>query len=298
MLLKLTYMSDGWKVTGYLGIPASVPCHPEEIARHLRTFYGNADLDCTPVACWVGQGQTTNESAGQWPIFVYCRGGSGRFGAVRLHWIEAFASHGYIVFAPCYRGNEGGEGKDEFGGAEQEDVHSGIRFVRNLPFADPERVAVMGFSRGAINAARAACELEKVDGLVLWSGVADLAQTYAERPDLRRTLRKMIGHPPDKQPEAYRQRSPLYLADQIRCPVLLIHGSRDEQVPVTHADKMYAKLKAGGWAVEYHRYDEWGHLFPPQVHREATERMFRWLRQSSGFTNLPEVNRFPGLYVP
>ena len=61
-----------------------------------------------------------------------------------------------------------------------------------------------------------------------------------------------------------------------------IHGRCDEQVPVTHADRMYAILQTGGLAVDYHRYDEWGHLFPPQVHRKATERMFRWLHQSSG----------------
>src|SRR5665647_1600420 len=80
LLYKLTYMSDGLKVKGYLAVPEStVPC----------------------------------------PALIFCRGGIRKVGMPRKRRIMSMAERGYVVFAPFYRGNDGGEGRDEFGGEDR-----------------------------------------------------------------------------------------------------------------------------------------------------------------------------------
>lgn len=149
-----------------------------------------------------------------------------------------------------------------------------------LPFVDARRISIMGFSRGAINAARTAASAPGIHRLILWSGVSDLAQTYEERVDLRRMLKRVLGGTPARQEAAFRLRSPLHLAERIGCPVLLIHGTEDEQVPYAHAIRMRDRLASLGKESTLHAYAGEGHLFPPGKHREAVERMFRWIEET------------------
>lgn len=282
MLLRMTYLSDGYRVQGYMYVPAGGPwLRGEDIRRYAEKFYGTDGLPVTELACGrripAGSGGRA-DAPEKLPVLVYCRGGSGGFGRVRTHWMEQFASRGHLVFAPCYRGNEGGEGRDEFGGAEQEDVESAIRFLASLPFTDPERMTVMGFSRGAINAARAAVTAG-VNGLVLWSGVSDLAETYRERPDLRRTLKRMVGGTPERLPEEYERRSPVRFADRIPCPVLVIHGTEDRLVPYSHGAGIVARVRGLGRQAEELRYEGEGHLFSSAVHEEAVVGMLDWIER-------------------
>ena len=82
------------------------------------------------------------------PLVLYCRGGIGRIGAVRLKWVEEFAAQGYAVFAPAYRGNEGSEGRDEFGGADTMDVITALEWLSRIPWIDNSRMHLLGFSAG------------------------------------------------------------------------------------------------------------------------------------------------------
>jgi hypothetical protein len=143
MLLHLTYLSGGHKVTGYLSLPPGYRLDPERLGLWLRGHYACPELPGPTEAACGWPPERRDMSAGRWPVLLYCRGGVGKFGRVRTHWLEQFSSHGYIVFAPCYRGNEGGEGRDEFGGADTEDVRAAWRMLVQLPFADARRISVM-----------------------------------------------------------------------------------------------------------------------------------------------------------
>ncbi|MNX27798.1 Prolyl oligopeptidase family protein [compost metagenome] len=214
----------------------------------------------------------------KWPVLIYCRGGMGKIGSVKTSWLEQFARYDTVVFAPCYRGNEGGEGRDEFGGADQEDVFSAYRLLQSLPFVEKTQISVMGFSRGSINATQTATQMPDVHRLIIWSGVSDLAQTYEERITLRRMLKRVLGGTPARLPEAFASRSPIVLASRLHCPVLIIHGTRDEQVDYSHGSKMYERLMELGLPAELHTYPNYGHHFPSDIHLEAVNRMFEWIR--------------------
>ncbi len=225
--------------------------------------------------------QIMDDRLRRWPVLIYCRGGLGNYGGVNTAWLEQFVQKGYIVFAPSYRGNEGGEGRDEYGGRDREDVHAAYRLVQGWPFADSKRVSLMGFSRGAINAVHTATTYntgpDQVHKLVLWSGVTDVERTYQERTDLRRTLKRVLGGSPRAAPEAYLARSPLSSAHKLRCPVLIMHGTSDTQVNYSHGTRMYHWLKGRGADVTFHAYGGQDHRFQESMHKAAVDNMFDWL---------------------
>lgn len=283
MIYHIDYVSEGLHVKGYLGLPPQLP--------HTRSHEMSVAVDAMPgatitgtLACSLNADHVSHEppkpvTEPKLPLVLYCRGGIGRVGAVRLKWVEEFAAQGYAVFAPAYRGNEGSEGRDEFGGADTMDVISAIDWLSSISWIDNSRIHLLGFSRGAINAAVAAALSPHVSKMILWSGVSDLAQTYQERIDLRRMMKRVIGGTPAKVPEQYLLRSPIHYADRIRCPVLLVHGTRDEQVLVDHSYRMLDKLQEQGHRPEAHLYEGLGHHFPPPQHAAAINRMFDWLKE-------------------
>ncbi|HZG74147.1 MAG TPA: hypothetical protein VEY51_21645, partial [Chondromyces sp.] len=65
--------------------------------------------------------------------FLYLRGGIKNVGMVRPARIAQFASEGFIVFAPFYRGNRGGEGNEDFAGEDREDAFSAFELLRRHP---------------------------------------------------------------------------------------------------------------------------------------------------------------------
>lgn len=276
MIYHVTYISDQYKVKGYLSLPNAYDLPAAALQDLLHRCYGDVALPIQPISSSIQQGRQDIRSV-RLPGLIYCRGGIGKVGRVQTHWIEQFADCGAVVFAPSYRGNEGGEGSDQFGGADREDVFSAYRFMQSLPFVQTDRISVMGFSRGAINATQTSIACKDVHKLILWGGVSDVAQTYEERVDLRRMLKRVLGGTPAKKPEAYRERSPLFLADRITCPVLIIHGTEDQQVDYNHGRNMYNRLIALQATVDMHSYEGFGHHLPASLHQTAVKRMFDWM---------------------
>ncbi|WP_096201779.1 alpha/beta hydrolase family protein [Bacillus sp. FJAT-45350] len=278
MIYELTYISDGLKVKGYLGIPSTYSLSIKELREHLKTVYKRSDLTVKVISNSIRVNTETIDNASL-PVLIYCRGGIGKYGRVKMEWVEEYTSYGYIVFAPTYRGNEGSEGRDEFGGADREDVFAGYRLLQSFSFIDSSDISVMGFSRGSINATLLSIKEPTIRNLILWSGVSDLTDTYEERVDLRRMLKRVIGGTPNKLPDSYQSRSPIKLVEKIQCPVLIIHGTEDEQVLYSHGIKMYNQLNSLDKEVDIQKYSDYGHHYPLPVHNKAVKGMFQWISE-------------------
>ncbi|NOU96269.1 prolyl oligopeptidase family serine peptidase [Paenibacillus sp. LMG 31456] len=239
LLYMLTYVSEGLKVKGYLTVP---------------------------------------ETGKPSPGLIYCRGGIRKVGMVRKRRILSMAKRGYAVFAPFYRGNEGGEGKEDFGGEDRFDVCHAITLVQSLPEVQPGPVPLIGFSRGAMMAMLAAKQCEQAGPVVVWGGVSDLFDTYEQRVDLRRMLKRVVGHP-RKNPEAYESRSPVYWLEHVRVPILIVHGTADPLVNVSHARKLAEALEQAGMDYAMELYEGLEHRFPKALDEKALDAVFAWISQ-------------------
>jgi dipeptidyl aminopeptidase/acylaminoacyl peptidase len=214
------------------------------------------------------------------PGFVYCRGGIGRVGMVKLDWVVRFALREFIVFAPSYRGNEGGEGREDFGLADREDVFSAITLLRSLPFVDPEHITVYGFSRGGPMALFSGMESLGLRVAITHGGVSDLALTYEQRVDLRRMLRRVVGGTPSKFPDAYAARSPIWRVKDLQVPVLVIHGTDDVQVDVSHADALCRAMHAASITHEAWILPGVGHHLENEAFNSLIDDMRDYIRIS------------------
>ena len=119
---------------------------------------------------------------GNYSGILYLRGGIQSIGMVRPARIAQFAAQGFVVFAPYYRGNRGGEGRDEFAGADRWDA---VHAVDVLKHYSNENVHLLAFSRGGIMALWTAILRPDITSVVTWAGVTDTVLTYKERPDMR-----------------------------------------------------------------------------------------------------------------
>ncbi|MCG7382312.1 hypothetical protein [Paenibacillus sp. ACRRY] len=146
MLYQVTYSSNELRVKAYMYLPEgciiSSPCHKQETEERVGTCSTDLlnDVKLQLLASRYPPKQTKNNMQKRWPVLIYCRGGLGNYGGVKTAWVEQFAHKGYIVFAPSYRGNEGSEGRDEYGGHDIEDVRAAYRLVQALPYADSTRI--------------------------------------------------------------------------------------------------------------------------------------------------------------
>ncbi|MHB1629567.1 MAG: alpha/beta hydrolase family protein [Bacilli bacterium] len=213
------------------------------------------------------------------PGFLYLRGGVGRVGMVKQDWLLRFARRGAVVLAPVYRGNEGGEGREDFGLRDRADAFAGVTLLQNLAVVDADRVSVYGFSRGGPMALFCAMEDLNVHTAITHGGVADLALTYEQRVDLRRLLKRITGGSPTKMPDAYRERSPVWRASDIRAPLLIIHGAADVQVDVSHAQRLASACTAANVNAELWILPETGHHLPSAQWDFLIDRMFSWIRE-------------------
>ncbi|ETP70558.1 alpha/beta hydrolase family protein [Planococcus glaciei] len=216
------------------------------------------------------------KEAGDWSGILYLRGGIQSIGMVRPARIAQFAAQGFVVFAPYYRGNRGGEGRDEFAGADRWDAVHAVDVLKQF---SNEKVHVLAFSRGGIMALWTAVLREDITSVVTWAGVTDTVLTYKERPDMRRMMKRLYGGTPNTALTAYEERNPLLRLDEVKAPVLIIHGLKDENVYPGQAYLLEEALKMNGQTYETWYFPEYTHFFPPAANRKTARALTEWMRR-------------------
>ena len=216
------------------------------------------------------------KKAGDYSGILYLRGGIQSIGMVRPARIAQFAAQGFTVFAPYYRGNRGGEGRDEFAGADRWDAVHGAEVLKTLCNGI---IHLLAFSRGGIMALWTAVLRDDITSVVTWAGVTDTVLTYKERPDMRRMMKRIYGGTPNTALSAYEERNPLLRLDEAESPFLIIHGLEDENVLPAQAYLLEEALKLNGQPHETWYFPEYNHFFPPVANRKTARALTEWMRR-------------------
>jgi len=220
--------------------------------------------DCTVVS-YLSVPNACIEEQTAYPCIIYNRGGNRDYGANQPEYIAYLAeSSGKIIFASQYRGVDGGTGTEEFGGADLKDVLKLIDFCEEFAFINMEQLYMMGETRGGMMTYMACREDSRIKKAVIISGIADAIMSYEERSDMGQVLKKLIGGTPKNEPMEYEKRSAVYWADEIKCPVLIIHSKLDERVSFEQARKMVAALEETGKEYKFVSYEDGVHGLHPE----------------------------------
>jgi len=188
------------------------------------------------------------EGNGPFPVVLFIHGHQegprdGGEAYVRTGRLGIMALRGYVsaaVSQPGY-GNSAGP-PDYCGPFTQQAVLVAIDYLRRQPFVSANKVALFGYSRGAIVAAMVATQDPGLAAVVLGAGAYDFFNWHPTLPGIARNRDAEAGTSAD----AFMARSAMYHAEQIKAPVLLLHGAADERIPVQQAEAFAARLKAAG----------------------------------------------------
>ena len=222
----------------------------------------------------------TPKQEGNYEGILYCRGGMQSIGMVRPARIAQIASEGFIVFAPYYRGNRGGEGRDEFGGEDRWDAVYGVDILKK--FCLSPRIHLFAFSRGGIMALWTAILRQDITSIVTWAGVSDIFLTYEERQDMRRMMKRVIGGTPTNRTDEYEERNVLTKIHSIQASTLIIHGMEDNNVSFEHAKVLESVLLGYNKIVETWYYPKFTHFFPSKINRQVVKDACMWMRRQRG----------------
>jgi len=175
-------------------------------------------------------------------------------------WAQAFASRGYAVFQPNFRGSTG-FGRDfekagwgEWGRKMQTDVSDGLKALAEQGIVDPRRACIMGGSYGGY-AALAGVTLQQnlYRCAVSVAGVGDVSKLVSVKwresggsDFLNRYYRQQIG-----TGRNYAAISPVNFAAKADAPILLVHGVDDIVVPFDQSSDMAAALTRAGKPFEF-----------------------------------------------
>ncbi|HYG80243.1 MAG TPA: prolyl oligopeptidase family serine peptidase [Pyrinomonadaceae bacterium] len=247
-LQKLKYLSDGLKVTAYLYKPR-------------RT-----------------DGQKL-------PAVIFNRGSvvRGDIAPELVAFFHRLASEGFVVLAPLLRQSDGGEGKDEVGGADGTDLMNIVPVAKSLGFVDVDNLFMYGESRGGMMTYQAIRRKFPMKAAAVFGAFTSLQDLVGEHPQqyTPALFRQLWPDYEARKVELFEARSAALWADQLNVPLLIMHGGDDKAVSPIHSLTMAQRLQKAGKVYELLVYAGDNHILA-RNQEDRDRRAIRWFKKYLG----------------
>jgi dipeptidyl aminopeptidase/acylaminoacyl peptidase len=206
----------------------------------------------------------------RWPCIVYYYGGTSpvdrSFGT--RYPKELWAAHGYVVYVLQPSGATGFGQEfsavhvNDWGKVVSEEIIEGTeKFLAAHPFVDPGRVGCIGASFGGFMTQLLVTRTDMFAAAVSHAGISSISSYWGEGYwGYDYSAVATANSFPWNRPDIYIDQSPLFSADKINTPLLLLHGAADTNVPPGESDQMYTALKLLGKEVEYIKVEGQNHF--------------------------------------
>jgi dipeptidyl aminopeptidase/acylaminoacyl peptidase len=223
------------------------------------------------------------KSAKNLPVVIMPHGGPDERDMEHFDWwVQFLANRGYAVLQPNFRGSIGygrkytDAGLQQWGLKMQDDISDGVKKLIADGIADPKRICIVGASYGGYAALAGATFTPDLYACAAsFAGVSDLrGQLHDENLDNGQDSKTLsfwysrIGSIFD-DPDKLDNTSPARHADQVKCPILLMHGEGDTTVRIDQSELENGALKAAGKNVTFVRFPGEDHYLNTAITRIA-----------------------------
>ncbi|MGI8943530.1 MAG: DPP IV N-terminal domain-containing protein [Qipengyuania sp.] len=249
------------------GLDADHPYSPF-LASHRMPEFGTIEAEDGTTLHWK-MIKPEMESYKRYPVYFYHYGGPGPQ-TVQRDWSspleQAIVDRGYIWFELDNRGsaNRGVAFEQPLyramGGVEVRDQKRGAQFLKTLPFVDPDKIAIDGWSYGGYMTLK----MLQADPGLYAAGIAGAPVSKWELYDTHYTERYMGT--PQADAAAYAAASAIPDAAKIADPLLIIHGMADDNVVFENATEVIAAMQEANVPFEMM-------LYPGYTHRVSGEQI-------------------------
>jgi dipeptidyl aminopeptidase/acylaminoacyl peptidase len=209
------------------------------------------------------------------PALISVHGGpTGQYFRTFYMFSQILVNNGYVILMPNFRGSTGyGRAFQDMnimdvGGGDLEDIVAGAEFLKTLDYVDPNRIGIFGGSYGGYMTYLATTKKPNIWKLGAASmGISDWLSLYEESmPHFKYFLESLLGKPKENE-DLWKDRSGYHFAQNLKCPLLIVHGEHDPRCPISQARIFRKKLLDLGWqegkegenTFEYQEYGDIGH---------------------------------------
>jgi dipeptidyl aminopeptidase/acylaminoacyl peptidase len=198
---------------------------------------------------------------------------------------HVWAGLGYAQLQPNVRGSSGysdellrGNIRD-IGGGDYEDLMTGVDFVVGEGIADPDHLALRGWSYGGILGGWTITQTDRFKAASVGAMVSDWTSEYG--PGFNYDVRLWyIGGTPWENPEDWRARSPLTHVANVTTPTIIFHGMEDTTDTEPQSMMFFQALKDQGKTVRYLRFPREPHGFREPHHQRIRDiQEIRWIQE-------------------
>ena len=207
------------------------------------------------------------------PAIILPHGGPESYDKMGFDWLaQYFASQGYLVVQPQFRGSKGFgaahvlKGRGEWGRKMQDDLTDAVNNLVKKKYINPDKVCIVGASYGGYAAlAGAAFTPDLYKCAVAINGVADVERMmHTERRDYGKhhwvvSYWQDVISKGEVDEDHLEQISPINHIGKIKTPILLIHGEHDEVVPLKQSKEMADELEDAGKIVRFIELEKGDH---------------------------------------
>ena len=224
---KLKYVSDGLKVRAYLYKPTKI-----ESRKYPAIIFNRGDVVRQDIA----------------PELISS--------------FHRLAKAGFVVLAPMYRQSDGGEGRDEVGGSDLNDLMNVVLLSKALGFIDTNNLFLYGESRGGMMTYLAIKKSFPANAAAVCGAFTDMDTLIKERPEIYKPqlLNQLWPEFDSRRDEVVRSRSAIFWPEALTVPLLIMHGGADWSVNPSQSLALAQKLQNLKKSYELVIYADDGHI--------------------------------------